>query len=65
MTKYSTMNIWGVIIAATIGSIIGSIILYSLGRLLNADKLERLFDSRLGKMLHLKKRTLKSRKLVW
>jgi len=59
MTKYSTMNIWGVIIAATIGSIIGSIILYSLGRLLNADKLERLFDSRLGKMLHLKKEDVK------
>ncbi len=55
LTTYTTMNVWGVIIAATTGSVAGAIILYSLGRILNAERLGRLFDSRLGKLLHLKK----------
>ncbi|HBC95001.1 MAG TPA: alkaline phosphatase [Pelotomaculum sp.] len=55
LTTYTNMNVWGVIIAATIGSVVGAIILYIIGRILNADRLARLFDSRLGKLLRLKK----------
>ena len=55
MTTHTGMNIWGVIIAATIGSVIGAVILYLIGRLLNTERLERLFDGKVGKMLHLKK----------
>ncbi|MDD4716407.1 MAG: DedA family protein [Oscillospiraceae bacterium] len=55
MTTITTMNVWGVIIAATIGSVVGAIVLYYLGRILNAERLERLFDSKLGRRLHLKK----------
>jgi membrane protein DedA with SNARE-associated domain len=55
MTTFSTMNVWGVIGAATIGSVIGAIVLYYIGRILNAERLERFFDSKLGKRLHLKR----------
>ena len=55
LTTYTNMNVWGVIIAATIGSVVGAIILYIIGRILNAERLARLFDSRLGKLLRLKK----------
>jgi membrane protein DedA with SNARE-associated domain len=55
MTTFSTMNVWGVIVAATIGSVAGAIVLYYLGRILNAERLERLFDSKLGRRLHLKR----------
>ncbi len=55
MTTFSSMNVWGVILAATIGSVLGAIILYALGRLLNTERLKRLCDGKLGKILRLKK----------
>jgi len=55
MTTVSGMNVWGVIISATIGSVAGALVLYYLGRLLNAERLEQFFGSRLGRSLHLKK----------
>lgn len=55
MTTFSSLHVWGVIVAATIGSVLGAIVLYILGRVLNAERLERLFDGRFGKLLHLKK----------
>lgn len=59
LTTYTNMNVWGVIIAATIGSVAGAVILYIIGRMLNAERLARLFDSRLGKLLRLKKEDVK------
>ncbi|WP_027627408.1 DedA family protein [Ruminiclostridium cellobioparum] len=55
LTTYTNMNVWGVIIAATIGSVVGAIILFVIGRILNAERLSRLFDNKLGKLLRLKK----------
>ncbi|KPU42825.1 TVP38/TMEM64 family inner membrane protein YdjZ [Oxobacter pfennigii] len=55
LTTYTNMNVWGVIISATIGSVAGAIILYIIGRILSAERLARLIDSRLGKLLRLKK----------
>ncbi len=55
LTTYTNMNVWGVIIAATIGSVTGAVFLYIIGRILNTDRLTRLFDSRLCKALRLKK----------
>lgn len=55
MTTYTEMNVWGVIWAATGGSVMGAIILYVIGKFLNAERLERLFNSKLGKLLRLKK----------
>ena len=43
-----------VIIFATIGAILGAIILYMLGYILKRDKLRRLFSGKVGKFLHFK-----------
>ncbi len=55
MTTVSDMAVWGVILSATLGSVVGALVLYCLGRLLNAERLERFLDSKLGKKLRLKK----------
>ena len=52
MTTYSELGIIGMIIAATIGSVLGALILYFVGRLLSVERLEKLVSGRLGKVLH-------------
>lgn len=54
MTTHTTMNIWGVILFATIGSILGAIILYGVGRWLKPELLQQWLGGRLGKFLHFK-----------
>jgi membrane protein DedA with SNARE-associated domain len=54
-TTFSSMNVWGVITAATAGSVSGAIVLYYLGRILNKGRLEHLITGRVGKTLRLKK----------
>lgn len=54
MTTITSLNVWGVIIAATLGSVTGAVILYSLGRILNVDRLEALFAGPAGRTLRLK-----------
>lgn len=49
------MSLAGVILSSTLGSIVGAIILYYVGYILNKDRLMKLCDSRLGKILCLKK----------
>jgi membrane protein DedA with SNARE-associated domain len=44
MTTYSDMTRVGVIIAATIGSVIGAMILYSIGLFLDVARLEKIVD---------------------
>jgi len=39
MTTFTTMNVFGVIISATIGSLLGAIILYFIGRFLSHEKI--------------------------
>lgn len=55
MTTYTTLTIWGVILAATIGSVIGAIVLYGVGYMLSAERLSKLLDGKIGLMLHLSK----------
>lgn len=55
MTTYANISIWGVILSATLGSVIGAIILYGVGRLLSTEHLIRLLDGRLGRILRFKK----------
>lgn len=54
LTTYTTLTVWGVILFATLGSVLGAVGLYLLGRVLNAERLELLFGGKLGRMLHLK-----------
>lgn len=59
MTLSTKMKVPGVIFASTLGSLAGALILYILGSILDAARLERLTGSRLGKMLHLNKEDIK------
>lgn len=52
LTTYTNLNIWGVIFAATIGSVVGAIVLYYAGRGLNNEKLMNMIDGKLGRILH-------------
>ena len=54
MTTKTTLNAIGVIIAATIGSTVGAIVLYLIGRILNKERLEKIVSGEIGKVLRLK-----------
>lgn len=54
MTTYTRLNITGMIIASTLGSIFGAIILYYIGKIFNKDRLKKLISGKLGKILRLK-----------
>ncbi len=58
MTTYSDMTRLGVIIAATAGSVIGAMILYSIGLFLDVARLERIVD-RWGGVLHLTRKDIR------
>jgi len=58
MTTYTSLTVVGVIIAATVGSVLGAVILYGIGYLINVDKLEGWVD-RYGKFLRLKKEDIR------
>lgn len=53
MTTYSDLELWGVIFAATIGSLLGAIVLYGVGRFFSPEKLEQLLSGKTGRLLHL------------
>lgn len=55
MTTYTNLNLIGAVIFSTIGSLLGAVVLYGVGRALSPRKLEKWLDGRLGKLLHLKK----------
>ena len=55
MTTKTALNVVGVIIAATLGSTIGAIVLYLIGKILNKERLERIVSGKIGKVLRLKK----------
>ena len=53
MTTYSSMSVFGVVMAATGGSLAGAILLYSIGRLVDAARLQQWVE-RWGRYLRLK-----------
>ncbi len=57
MTTYSEMTRTGVIIAATAGSVVGAMILYSIGLLLDVSRLEKIID-RWGHLLRLTRKDI-------
>lgn len=52
MTTYTSMSIFGVVLFSTFGSLLGAIILYSVGKILNRDRLMRLVSGKIGRVLH-------------
>ena len=58
MTTYTSLTPLGVIVVATLGSLIGAIILYYIGRLLGVERLEKIVD-RWGRLLRVKKEDIR------
>lgn len=54
MTTYSSMNIYLVILFSTIGSVLGAIVLYYIGKILNKERLKKIISGKIGKILCLK-----------
>lgn len=54
LTLTTHLTVWGAIIAATVGSIIGAIVLYGVGRLVSVERLSRFVETRAGRLLRLK-----------
>lgn len=53
LTTCTDLTVWGVIFAATLGSVAGAAVLYGAGRLLRPQKLALFLESKAGKILHL------------
>lgn len=58
MTNNSNLSILGVVISSTIGSILGAIILYLIGKILNKERLIKIVQGKIGKILRLKKKDI-------
>jgi membrane protein DedA with SNARE-associated domain len=54
MTTKSELSVFGVVVAATLGAVVGAVILYLIGFLLNVNQLEKIID-RWGHILKIKK----------
>lgn len=55
LTTYTEMKVWGVVIAATIGAVLGALVLYGVGRFFPPERIEGWLDGRLGQILHFKR----------
>lgn len=60
MTKTTNMKVHMVTLFSTIGSVIGSIVLYYIGRILNKERLEKIVSGKLGKILRLKPKDIEN-----
>ena len=54
MTTYTKLSILGMIISSTIGSLLGAIILYYIGKIFNKDRLKKIISGKVGKILRLR-----------
>lgn len=58
MTTYSSLSVIVMIITSTLASVIGAIILYYIGKILNKDRLKRIVRGKIGKVLRLKEKDI-------
>ena len=58
MTTMSKLTMIGVIIASTLGSVVGAIILYYIGKILNKERLKKIIRGKIGKILRLKEKDI-------
>ena len=65
MTTYTKMNIIGVVLSSTVGSVFGAILLYQIGHLVPQEKLESLLKGRVGRILHFKPEDVRSSLRPW
>ncbi len=58
MTTNTSLNIVFMIIAATLGSLLGAIVLYYIGKIFNKERLKRIVSGKVGKVLRLKEKDI-------
>ena len=58
MTSYTSLSMVLMIIFATFGSVIGAIVLYYIGNILNKDRLKKIVRGKVGKVLFLKEKDI-------
>lgn len=54
MTTYSKLHLAIMVVFSTLGSVVGAIVLYYVGKLLNKERLKRIVSGKIGKVLRLK-----------
>lgn len=54
MTTYTELNVAVMVIAATLGSLFGAIVLYYIGKILNKERLKKIVSGKVGKVLRIK-----------
>lgn len=54
MTTYTKLNIFLMIVFSTLGSVVGAIVLYYVGKILNKERLKKIVSGKIGKVLRLK-----------
>lgn len=54
LTTYTSLGVPGVVLAATLGSLAGAVVLYGAGMLLNKERLKKIAAGRAGRLLGLK-----------
>ncbi len=54
MTTYTKLNIFLMIVFSTLGSVVGAIVLYYVGKILNKERLKKIVSGKIGKILRLK-----------
>ena len=64
MTTHTRITVIGLILASTIGALIGALILYWVGSILNEERLEKLFEYKFFKKLGFKKDDVK-KSITW
>lgn len=60
MTTYTSLEVPGVILFSTVGSIIGAVVLYGVGKIFNKERLMKIVSGRIGKILRLKAQDIES-----
>lgn len=58
MTNYTNLNVILMIIFSSLGSLVGAIFLYYIGKILNKDRLKKIVCSKIGKVLFLKEKDI-------
>lgn len=53
-SSYTSLSVFYMILASTLGSFLGAIILYYIGKIFNKERLKKIVNGRLGKILYLK-----------
>lgn len=58
MSTYTNMHIVGIIIASTLGSLVGAYALYFIGKIFNKERLKKIVRGKIGKVLRLKEKDI-------